>query len=211
MKFFDCSTAPSPRQVRIFIAEKGINDIIETVEVNLRDGEQLTDSFRKINPYCTVPVLETDDGTRVYSTAGCCRYLEEAYPEPCLMGKTNEEKAIIADMQWRAEIDGLLAVGEALRNSAPGLKDRALTGPDNYSQIPDLAERCRKRVERFFSTMDQILQNKTYIAGSDFSYADITAYCAISFATRLKFDLPDNAMNLHRWFESINERASSKI
>ena len=65
MKFFDCSTAPSPRQVRIFIAEKGINDIIETVEVNLRDGEQLTDSFRKINPYCTVPVLETDDGTRV--------------------------------------------------------------------------------------------------------------------------------------------------
>ena len=39
MKFFDCKTAPSPRRVRIFIAEKGIT--VETVDVDLRSKEQL--------------------------------------------------------------------------------------------------------------------------------------------------------------------------
>ena len=55
MKFYDCATAPSPRRVRIFLAEKGIS--IETVQVDLRNGEQFTDAFRAINPDCTVPAL----------------------------------------------------------------------------------------------------------------------------------------------------------
>ena len=211
MKFYDCATAPSPRQVRMFIAEKGLADRIETIQVNLREAEQLGDAFRAINPYCTVPVLETDDGTRVFSTAGCCRYLEEAYPEPPLLGRTPEEKAVVADMAWRMEIDGFLAVGEALRNSAPGLKDRALTGPDNYAQIPELAERGRQRVQRFFTALDTILEGRDHIAGENFSVADITAFCTVSFAGRLKFELPDAANNAHRWFESVSARPSATI
>ena len=101
MKFYDCATAPSPRRVRIFIDEKGLSDQIESVEVNLREQEQLDEAFRAINPYCTVPVLELDDGTCLLSTAGCCRYLEEAFPEPPLMGRTVEEKAVVADLEWR--------------------------------------------------------------------------------------------------------------
>ena len=86
MKFFDCKTAPSPRRVRIFIAEKGIS--VETVPVDLRSKEQLNPDFRSINPHCTVPVLELDDGTRLATTAGIWRYLEAAYPDPALMGET---------------------------------------------------------------------------------------------------------------------------
>ena len=211
MKFYDCATAPSPRQVRMFIAEKGLTDEIETVEVNLREAEQLGDAFREINPFCTVPVLEADDGTRVFSTAGCCRYLEEAFPEPPLMGRTAAEKAVVADMAWRMEIDGFLAVGEALRNSAPGLKDRALTGPNNYAQIPELAERGRQRVQRFFTTLDTVLEGRDFVAGNNLSLADITAFCAVSFAGRLKFELPDNANNAHRWFESVSARPSAAV
>ena len=48
MKFYDCRTAPSPRRVRIFIAEKGIE--IETIEVDLGSKEQLSSEFKKINP-----------------------------------------------------------------------------------------------------------------------------------------------------------------
>ena len=211
MKFYDCTTAPSPRQVRMFIAEKGLSDEIETVEVNLREREQLSDAFRAINPYCTVPVLETDDGTRVFSTAGCCRYLEEAYPEPPLMGHTPVEKAVVADMEWRMEIDGFLAVGETLRNSAPGLKDRALVGPHNYAQIPALAERGRQRIEHYFETLDTILDGRDFVAGENFSIADITAFCTVSFANRVKFELPDSANNAHRWFESVSARPSAAV
>jgi glutathione S-transferase len=41
MKFYDCKTAPSPRRVRIFIAEKGLE--LETVQVDLGSGEQFSD------------------------------------------------------------------------------------------------------------------------------------------------------------------------
>jgi glutathione S-transferase len=136
MKFYDCATAPSPRLVRVFIAEKGID--VPVVEVDLRRGEHLAAEFRAINPYCTVPVLELDDGTYLTSTQGCWRYLEETVPEPALLGASAVEKSIVADRVWRIEIDGWQAMTEALRNSAPGMKDRALTGPVDYAQIPEL-------------------------------------------------------------------------
>lgn len=211
MKFYDCATAPSPRRVRMFIAEKGLSDQIETIEVNLRDAEQLGDAFRAINPYCTVPVLELNDGTRLHSTAGCCRYLEEAFPEPPLMGRTAEERAIVADMEWRMEIDGFLAAGEALRNAAKRLANRALVGPDDYAQIPDLAERGRQRVARFLEVLDTILAGRDYVAGDAFSIADITAYCTVDFAQWAKVEVPDNAANLRRWFATVGERESAAV
>ena len=60
MKLYDYQLAPNPRRVRIFLAEKGIT--APTVQVDLRAGEQFTPEFRSINPECTVPVLEFDDG-----------------------------------------------------------------------------------------------------------------------------------------------------
>ena len=211
MKFYDCTTAPSPRRVRMFIAEKGLSDQIETVEVNLREAEQLKPAFREINPYCTVPVLELDDGTRLYSTAGCCRYLEEAYPEPPLMGRSTQEKAVVADLEWRMEIDGFMAAGEALRNAAKRLANRAIVGPDDYAQIPELAERGRQRAGRFLERLDTILADRDYVAGAAFSIADITAYCTVDFAKWAKVEVSDGAANLHRWFATVGERPSTAL
>jgi glutathione S-transferase len=195
----------------MFIAEKGLTDDIETVEVNLREQEQLGEAFRAINPFCTVPVLELDDGTRLLSTAGCCRYLEEAYPEPPLMGRTAEEKAVVADMEWRMEIDGFLAAGEALRNAAKRLENRALVGPDDYAQIPELAERGRQRVARFMQTLDTILADRDYVAGAAFSIADITAFCTVDFAKWAKVDVPEDAANLQRWYAAVGARPSAAL
>ena len=171
MKFYDCKTAPSPRRARIFIAEKNIP--IEHIEVDLRNAEQMSDAFRAINPYCTVPVLELDDGTHLTTTAGIWQYLEAAYPEPALMGKTAEQKGIIADLQWRIETGGFMAMSEYLRNSAPAMKGRALTGTVNYEQIPELAVRGQDRLTHFFNDIDELVGTKPYVAGETFSVADI--------------------------------------
>ena len=152
MKFYDCTTAPSPRRVRIFLAEKGIS--VPTVQVDLRNNEQLTPAFRAINPDATVPVLELDNGTRINDAIGICVYFEAFHPQPPLMGESAEEKAIIATWQRTAERNGFYAGMEALRNATPGLKGRALPGPDDYEQIPALAERGRTRIMRFFAQMD---------------------------------------------------------
>ena len=100
MRLHDCQTAPSPRRVRIFLAEKGI--VLPMVQVDLRHGEQLTPAFRALNPWCTVPVLELDDGTVISEAIAICHYLEAIHPEPALMGASsswrmmNESAAIIA-------------------------------------------------------------------------------------------------------------------
>jgi glutathione S-transferase len=211
MKFYDCSTAPSPRRVRIYIAEKGLADRIETVEVNLREAAQMTPEFAAINPNRTVPVIETDDGARFLSTQGCWRYLEAAFPEPPLMGRTPEEKGRVADLEWWAEMEGFMAVGEALRNSAPRLAGRALVGPHSYEQIPALAERGRQRVPRFFERLDELLDGRAFLAGDFYSIADITALVSVDFAGWLKLTLPESARNARRWHEAVSERASAKL
>ena len=131
--FYDCATAPSPRRTRILLAEKGVAH--ETVAIDLRQNEQLGDAYRAINPQCTVPALRLEDGVVLTDNAAIAAYLEARYPEPALLGSTPLEKAEIASWSWRIEFEGLLAIAEAMRNSAPALKDRALAGPVGYAQI----------------------------------------------------------------------------
>ena len=208
MKFYDCKTAPSPRRARIFIAEKNIP--VEHVEVDLRNAEHMSDAFRAINPYCTVPVLELDDGTRLTTTAGIWQYLEAAYPEPALMGKTAEQKGIIADLQWRIETGGFMAMSEYLRNSAPAMKGRALTGTVNYEQIPELAVRGQDRLTHFFNDIDELVGTKPYVAGETFSVADIDLLVVVDFAKWRQITLPKTAVNAWRWYETVSARPSAQ-
>ena len=209
MKFFDCKTAPSPRRVRIFIAEKDI--AVEIILVDLRSKEQLGVEFKTINPHCTVPVLELDDGARLTTTAGIWRYLEATYPDPPLMGETPQQRGVIADLQWHIEMNGFMAMAEFLRNSAPAMKGRALTGPHDYDQIPELADRGKLRVQRFLEEIDQVIGDKPYVAGDRFSVADIDLLVLIDFSAWRKLSLPAGATNARRWYEAVRARPSAQL
>jgi glutathione S-transferase len=209
MKFYDCSTAPSPRRVRIFVAEKGLE--IETIEIDLRNGEQMAPAFRAINPNCTVPVLVLGDGTTLTSTAGIRGYLEAVYPEPSLTGSTAAEKGRVADLQWRIEIEGMMAMSEALRNSAVRMQGRALTGAVDYEQIPALAERGKARVERFLNGVEAMIGDKPFAAGDHYSVADIDLLVVVDFAGWIKMSLPEGASNARRWHATVSGRPSAKL
>ena len=209
MKFYDCSTAPSPRRARIALAEKGLLDEIEVIEVNLREGEQRKPEFAAINPYLTVPVLELDDGRRIASSTGIFHYLEAAAPEPPLMGRTPAEKGLVGDLEWRIEMDGFMAIGECLRNTARGMAGRALTGKFDYEQIPELGARGRQRLERFFDGFDDMVGDKPFLAGDDYTIADITALVMVDFAKWIKVTLPEDAANARRWYEAVSSRPSA--
>lgn len=207
MKLYDCSTAPSPRRVRMFLAEKGLT--VPTVQVDLRSGEQFGEAFRAINPDCTVPVLELDSGARIADAVAICVYFEALHPEPALIGRTAEETAVIIDRHRRAERDGFYAVMETFRNATPGLKGRAVPGPEDYEQIPALADRGRRRVERYFAALDARLAESRFLAGAEFSLADITAFVSIEFARWAKLTMPDELIHLRRWHESVKARPSA--
>ncbi len=206
---YDCATAPSPRRARILLAEKGIAH--ETIEVDLRTGEQLDDAYRKVNPYCTVPALRTDEGLVLTDNAAIAAYVEARFPQPPLLGETPQEKAEIASWNWRIEFDGLMAIAEAMRNRAPSMANRALPGPVDYPQIPELAERGLARVQQFFVSLNERLAGRGFIATDRFSIADINAVVAVDFARVVKVKPDERHPHLQRWRAEMALRPSMAL
>ncbi|MEP7301865.1 MAG: glutathione S-transferase [Caldimonas sp.] len=206
---YDCATAPSPRRARILLAEKRVAH--ETVQVDLRNGEQLSEAYRKVNPHCTVPALRTDEGLLLTDNAAIAAYLEARFPEPALAGVTPQEKAEIASWHWRVEFEGLMAIAEAMRNSAPAMADRALPGPVNYPQIRELAERGLARLQQFFVILDERLAGRDFIAADRFSIADIAAVVAVDFARVVKVKPGEQHPHLLRWRAAMAERPAMSL
>lgn len=209
MKLYDFPLSPSPRRARMFAAEKGIE--LEKITVNLRELEQFDDFFRRLSPNCTVPVLELDDGTTLCDSFAIWRYLEEIQPDPPLMGRTPMEKAMVEQWLRRIELDGYQACVEALRNSAERFKDRAVPSATPFAQIPDLAERGRNRIQLFFKVLDERLRESDYVAGSEFTAADIHALITMDFAAAAVQETPPEELTaLRAWHEKISARPSAK-
>lgn len=206
---YDCATAPSPRRARILLAEKGIAH--ETVQVDLRSGEQLGEAFRQVNPQCTVPALRTDEGLVLTDNAAIAAYLEARYPNPPLLGESPQDKAEIASWNWRMEFEGLMAIAEALRNSAPAMANRALPGAVDYPQIPELAQRGLARVAQFLIDLNERLADREFVATDRFSIADITAVVAVDFARVVKLKPGEQHPHVLRWRAAMALRPSMSL
>jgi len=206
---YDCATAPSPRRARILLAEKGIAH--ETVQVDLRSGEQLGEAFRQVNPQCTVPALRTEEGLVLTDNAAIAAYLEARYPNPPLLGESPLEKAEIASWHWRMEFEGLMAIAEALRNSAPAMANRALPGAVDYPQIPELAQRGLARVSQFLVDLNERLADRDFVATDRFSIADITAVVAVDFARVVRLKPGEQHPHVLRWRAAMAQRPSMSL
>ena len=206
MKLYDYAKAPNPQIVNIFIAEKGID--IEKEEVDLMTGGQFDTKYASANPMLDVPALELDDGTVISQISAICHCLEAMYPDQPLMGTTPAETGTI--MMWHhiCFMNGLGGVADAFRNSTPAFADRALAGPYRYPQIPALAERGIQRIHDFWDLLDKRLADNEYVAGDQFSLADITAYVTVGFAGWVKESVPDECSNIQRWYKAISARPS---
>jgi glutathione S-transferase len=204
MKLFDFKRAPNPRRARIIIAEKGLD--IPSVPVNLYSREQLSPEFLAINPAGTLPVLETDDGAYLTETVAICHYLECLHPEPRLLGKGATEEALV--LQWNNIVEqaGFFAIAETLRNWSPGFRDHVFPGPVAYPQIPLLIDRGRKRTEQFFDRIEQHLTGTQYLAGSNYSLADISLLVVTDFAAWVEIEPKATRPNLARWYDTVNKR-----
>ena len=207
MKLYQSNASPNSRRVRIFLAEKGIS--MPLVPVDLGAKEQFSDAYAAINPRRVVPTLVLEDCTVIGEVPAIQRYLEEIHPEPPLLGSTPKARAQVAMWDRRVEMEGFASVMEAVRNTVPGLKSRAIAGPHEYEQIPALAERSRQRVTNFYADFNARLVDVPFVAGDDFSVADITAVVTVDFATKAAgLPMGDEHAALKRWYDSVSARAS---
>jgi glutathione S-transferase len=203
---YDYHAAPSPRRARILLAEKGV--AYDKVTIDLAAGEHLQAPFRAINPACTVPALRLEDGTVITENAGIAAYLEAAYPLPVLLGATPAEKGAVASWNARVEFEGLAAVADALRNTAPAMRDRAVTGAANFAQIPEIAARGLTRIRLFFDMLNERLAERAYVATDSFSVADITALVTVDFARVVRCKPTPEHTHLLRWRTALAARPS---
>jgi glutathione S-transferase len=201
MKLYDSNRAPSPRRVRIFLAEKGVS--IRRVEVDLGKLEHKTPEFSALNPFEAVPILELDDGTKIAETIAICRYIEALWPEPNLFGSTPVEQAMIEMWQRQLELRLLLAIAQVVRHSHPKMAE--MENP----QVPDWAAVNRPKALHAMEIVDEALRDRPFIAGDRFTVADITGLVALDFAKSARISIPPALVHLNRWHETLKARPSA--
>lgn len=200
MKIYDDTRAPNPRRVRIYLAEKGIDVPLEATPVMERANR--TEAFKEKNALQQIPVLELDDGTCIAESLAICRYFEAENPENPLFGTTPLEQAQVEMWNRRIEFQLLGTVGAYWRHCHP------LTAPLG-GQIKEAGEAGKKRAEFILNWLNEDLEGRNYLAGDDFTVADITALCVIDFATFVGIPIPDDASNLKAWHERVSARPSA--
>jgi glutathione S-transferase len=201
MKLYDTRSAPNPRRVRIFAAEKRM--ALPTVEVDLNARQNQAPEFRAKNPLGGVPVLELDDGTCISESVAICRYLEEIQREPPLMGTDPKDRAIVEMWQRRMEFEIFQPIANVFVHTHEWFKGRR-------PQVPEWGETCRKHALARMRWLDEQLATRPYVAGDRYTIADITALCGVDWGRVTKTRIPPECTNLMRWHELVSDRPSAK-
>jgi glutathione S-transferase len=201
MKIYDSQTAPNPRRVRIFLAEKGIAVPYEQVDIVKADNRSA--AFRAKNPLGTLPVLELDDGTHIAESVAICRYFEELHPDPPLMGTDARDCAVVEMWQRRMELELFGPITQVFRNSHPFFAGR-------IPQVAEWGEVCSKAAEARLAWLDGVLAEREFIAGPRYTIADITALCGVDFGRVSKIRIQPEHTHLARWHAAVSARPSAK-
>lgn len=202
MKLYDGGKAPNPRRVSIFLKEKSI--ALDTIPIDMGALEHKGTDFSAINPLQTLPVLALDNGVVLSETMAICRYLEALYPEPPLLGVTALEQAQIEMWQRRIEFGLLMPVGQAFRHIHPAMQ--AWEVP----QFADWGAANKTKALKFCEFLDSELAKRDYIAGDDFSVADITAIVACDFMKPARIIVPETMTHLTDYIQRMRARETMR-
>lgn len=199
MKLIETRTAPNARRVRMFLAEKQLE-----IEREHRDLDTLRDDdFARLNPYKKVPVLILDDGSILTESVAICRYLEELQPEPALFGRGAFGKARVEMQHRRIEFGLYLFVQAAFRHLHPSMAELEVP------QIPAWGEANKNKALAALELIDRDLSANRFIAGDEYSIADITALVMVDFMRPARITRPTSLLHLDRWYNEVSARPSA--
>ena len=201
MKFYN-SVGPNPRVVKMFMAEKGLD--IPRVEVNLMAGENRQPDYVAKNPSGQMPALELDDGVVLAEILPICEYLEEIHPEPPLIGKDPESRALTR--MWTRRID--LNICEPMANGfrfAEGLR----LFESRIRCIPHAADDLKAIAAEKLAWLDGLIAGREFVVGNRFTLADILLFVFIEFGAQVGQPLNPQNKNLVAWHARVAARPSA--
>lgn len=210
MKLYDRSGFANPSRIRVVLAEKGLNEQVEFVSVDILGAEHKQPAFLAKNPSGTIPVLELDDGTCISECAAITEYLDNLDGHPVLTGCTPREKALIHMMHRRAESYVLEPVGAYFYygTAAFGMPLSYFKSPD-WEGRGEWGKREGIRAKRGLEYFNEVLEKQSYVTGDAFTMADISLFAGLAFATSLMM-VPDDLDGLAKWHAKISERPAVK-
>ena len=173
MKMYDNKMANSPRKVRMFMAEKNINDI-EIIEIDLMKGEHKTPEYRSIAPNSRIPALQLDDETVIMESTAICRYLEALYPEPNLFGDSPIEIASIEMWQARVFNELMIPLAMGFRHLHPAMSKLEVQNQDYGETQLNIGIKSLK----YFNG---VLSESEFVAGDRYTFADIQMITTTDF------------------------------
>jgi glutathione S-transferase len=201
MKLYDLNASPNARRVRIFIAEKNVEIPME--EVDLASGYNKTPEYLEKNLMGRMPVLELDDGTCIAESHAICRYIEEEYPEPPLLGKTQIERAQVEMWNRRMELELLIPLINIFTHTHPMWKN-------SVNQIPEWAEDRKAHAVKTMGLLNKSLEEREFLATEDYTIADITAQCAVLMGKAVGVRVPEDHTNLNEWWKRVSGRPTAR-
>jgi glutathione S-transferase len=206
MKIYDREGTPNAARIRIVLAEKGLEDQIEFVTVDLIRAEQKQPAFLAMNPIGKIPVLELDDGTVISESTAITEYLDNLDGNPTLTGKTPREKGLIHMMQRRVEMMVLEAIDDYFHYGTPGLGKalRPWRMPD-WSGAKEWGERRGAQAVQNMPYFNDILAKQPFVAGDAFSMADISLWAALAFADAIGLPIAPELTALAAWRSQVSD------
>ena len=189
---------PLSRKIRIVLGEKKITASLAVEPIWERRHE-----FLSINPAGTVPVFIEDDGTTISTSQAIAEYLEETSKEPALIFGTALQRAEIRrlcnwfDVKFNTEVTEYL-LGEKIMKRFLGLGE-----PSSETIRAGYAN-----IDTHLGYIEYLAEQRAWLAGENFSLADITAASHISCIDYLGDIAWEDYQQAKQWYARIKSRPS---
>ena len=190
--------SPFSRKVRLVLAEKRL-----PFELRLEKVWERRPQYLDLNPACTVPTLVDENGLVVPDSGVICEYLDEAYPEIPLLGRTLAERVEVRRLiAW---FDGKFAQ-EVTRNllGEKFMKRLLGRGEPDATAIRSGYTALRHHLEY----AGWLAENRKWLAGDFLSLADFAAaghLSALDFAGDVDWSV---SPQIREWYARIKSRPS---
>ena len=178
--------------VRLVLEELGLP--YEARPINRDAGELSSPQYRALHPLGKIPAMETPHGP-MFESAAILMYLARKTKSPLLPVEGTHEYFKV--MEW--SFFQMASVGPMIGQMGHFVRFAK-------EKIPYAIDRYTNEVKRIFGVMDKQLGKNAFLAGANYSIADILTFCWTVTANRHYFhDLPDWP-NVKRWHDGIMAR-----
>jgi glutathione S-transferase len=208
MIFYDYHNAPNPRVVRMFAAEKGID--LPKRKVDVRAGENHRPPYStEINRTGQVPALQLDSGRVITEILPICEYLEELYPEPALIGRDPEERAVTRMWTRWIDLKYVERMTEACVVRSGPIRD--LYAQWNYKTMlpPEQGATLAQIARDKLAWLDAGLSGREFVCGERLTLADVHLYVFLDFFEKLGLNYPRECVWVHDFYARMGVRPSA--